>query len=118
MTAFRKPRALDIASVEPEVDNLPEPLPEITRALPPKRGFRFGKLFFSAVAGLVTLSISLWITSLITSLFALGDVWGWLGAALAALASVWTPAALAQTPPDVGQVLQQLNLQFLSEHRR
>jgi hemolysin activation/secretion protein len=28
--------------------------------------------------------------------------------ALAALASVWTPAALAQTPPDVGQVLQQL----------
>ena len=92
MTAFRKPRALDIASVEPEVDNLPEPLPEITRALPPKRGFRFGKLFFSAVAGLVTLSISLWITSLITSLFALGDVWGWLGAALAALAGF---AALA-----------------------
>jgi hemolysin activation/secretion protein len=28
--------------------------------------------------------------------------------ALAALASVWTPTALAQTPPDVGQVLQQM----------
>jgi hemolysin activation/secretion protein len=28
--------------------------------------------------------------------------------ALAALASVWTPAALAQTPPDVGRVLQQM----------
>ena len=92
MTTIRKPRALDIASVEPEVENLPEPLPETTRALAPKRGFRFGKLFFSAVAGLITLSISLWITSLITSLFALGDMWGWLGAALAALAGF---AALA-----------------------
>ena len=89
MTTIRKPRALDIASVEPEVESLPEtvpdPMPETTRALPPKRGFHFGKLFLSALAGLVTLSIIVWITSLITSLFALGDVWGWLGAALAAL---------------------------------
>ena len=89
MTTIRKPRALDIASVEPEVESLPEtvpdPMPETTRALPPKRGFQFGKLFLSALAGLVTLSIIVWITSLITSLFALGDVWGWLGAALAAL---------------------------------
>jgi putative membrane protein len=92
MTITRKPRALDMGDVEMETDNLPQALPEPARALPPKRGFRFGKLFLGAMAGLITLSVSLWLTSLIQSLFAVGDIWGWLGSALAALAGF---AALA-----------------------
>lgn len=94
MTFPRHPRAIDMAHVEPEVEYLPEPRPEPERAQPPRRGFRFGKLLLATLTGLLSLWITVSITSLITSLFALGEFWGWLGAALSALAGF---AALAMT---------------------
>ena len=39
-------------------------------ALPPRRGFRWGALFWSALTGLVSLAAWLWVTKLIQDLFA------------------------------------------------
>jgi putative membrane protein len=84
----RKPRPiairLDEAEPPPNVVLIeePEPIAEAaslpTTLAPPKRGFRFGALFASGVAGLVSLALGLWVTHLIEALFeaagGLGDV--------------------------------------------
>ena len=61
-------------------------------AAAPPRGARRGLplswagLFWSAIAGLVSLSLSLWAWRLVSDLFAAAPALGWLGAALGALA--------------------------------
>jgi putative membrane protein len=54
----------------------------------PRRGFRWGRLFWSAVGGLVLLAAGLAVTGLIDDLFARSPHLGWLGVALAVLAAV------------------------------
>jgi putative membrane protein len=53
----------------------------------PKRS-RWGMVLWSAVSGLVSLALGLWVTRLVEELFSYADWLGWVGAALAALASL------------------------------
>jgi putative membrane protein len=69
--------ALNVAIVEqPEPSAASAPLPIV--APRSRRGFRFGALFASGLAGLVSLALGLWVTHLIEALFqaagGLGDV--------------------------------------------
>ena len=54
----------------------------------PRRGFLWGILFWSAAGGLMLLAIGLAVTGLIEDLFARSKELGWLGLALAILATV------------------------------
>jgi putative membrane protein len=54
----------------------------------PRKGFRWGTLFWAALGGLVSLGIGLAVTRLIEDLFARAPGLGWVGAALAALAGL------------------------------
>jgi putative membrane protein len=71
------------------------PEPDAAATLPvdavaglPKRRFRWGTLFWSAAGGLVSLGVSLAVVRLIEDLFARAEWLGWVGLALAMLASV------------------------------
>src|SRR4051812_46191159 len=67
---------------EPEQFELPVP---VTAALPPRRRFPWGAVFWSALGGLVALGAGLATTRLIEDLYARAQWLGTLGAALAAL---------------------------------
>jgi putative membrane protein len=91
VTAERGPAARGTVRIMVE----PEPsLPVESATLPRepgregKRGFAWGKLFWSACGGLVALGIGLSVTRLIGDLFDRSEGLGWLGAALAALAAL------------------------------
>jgi putative membrane protein len=68
----------------------PEPsLPVVDGPYPlPRRGFAWGTLFWSALAGLTALGIGVSVTRLIEDLFGRNEGLGWLGAALAGLAGL------------------------------
>jgi putative membrane protein len=70
-----------------EDDAFAAPVP-LDVAPPPRRGFRWGTLFVSALGGLVSLALGLAVTHLIEDLFARSQSLGWIGAALAALAGL------------------------------
>jgi putative membrane protein len=70
---------------EPEDFNLPVPVPA---PLPPKRRFRWGTVFWSALGGLVTLGAGLATTALIEDLYERATWLGTFGAVLAALAAL------------------------------
>ena len=72
--------------VLPELDNFDLPVP-IAAPLP-KRRFRWGTLFWSALGGLVTLGAGLATTALIEELYARATWLGTFGAVLAALAGL------------------------------
>ncbi|MGJ4944294.1 YcjF family protein [Bradyrhizobium sp. HKCCYLS1011] len=61
-----------------------------------RRGFRWGALFWTSVAGLVLLGLGLSVTHLIEDLFARSEGLGYLGAALAAAAAVALAAVIAR----------------------
>jgi putative membrane protein len=67
---------------DPSLPAVPEP------ALPRRRGFPWGKLFWSATGGLVALGIGLAVTQLIENLFGRNAELGVLGAGLAGIASL------------------------------
>lgn len=72
--------------VQPEADAFAAPVP--VDALPPaKKGFRWGALFWSALAGLVSLAAGLAVTRMIEDLFARSEALGIAGAVLAVLAA-------------------------------
>jgi putative membrane protein len=54
----------------------------------PRRGFRWGTVFWCATGGLILLALGLAVTSLIEDLFARSQELGWIGLALAILATV------------------------------
>ncbi len=54
----------------------------------PKWRLSFAGLFWSALSGLVSLMLGLWVTKLVDDLFAKSAVLGWIGLALAALAGL------------------------------
>ncbi len=85
------------------VDQPAAPAPAPDEAKPPPasyaaaklmrfRGIGWGTIFFSALAGLISIGISIWVTNFIADLFARG---GWLGYLALGLALIAALAALA-----------------------
>lgn len=70
--------------IEPE----PEALPDVLPVVPRRRGLPLGRIFWTALAGLVSLAVGLSIDALIRDLFARNDWLGWTGLVLAGLALV------------------------------
>jgi putative membrane protein len=79
---------------------------------PPRPGSRWGRLFWSALGGLVSLAVGLWVTRLVDELFSYADWLGWLGAALAALAAL---AFLAIVLRDVAGLVRLVRIEGLHD---
>lgn len=72
-----------LVTPEPETfEEVPEPPP-----VRPRRSY-WGTLFWSAVGGLISLTVGLSLTKLVDDLFSYANWLGWLGAALAGLAAL------------------------------
>ncbi len=89
----RVPRGGVVVTNEPDgsIEGAP---PEA--APPPSRSFPWGGLLVSALGGLATLGIGLWVEGLVGQLLALNPALGWLAAGLAALAVLAMMAILAR----------------------
>ncbi len=75
----------------------PAQLPAVMEvALPERRGFRWGTLLWTSVAGLVLLGLGLSVTHLIEDLFARSEGLGFLGAGFAAAAALALIAIIAR----------------------
>ncbi|MBR0756722.1 TIGR01620 family protein [Bradyrhizobium jicamae] len=74
--------------ITPEADPAQLPVPIDAPLLPARRGFRWGTLFWGAVAGLVLLGTGLGVVNLIEDLFARNEGLGFLGVAFAIIAAV------------------------------
>ena len=74
--------------VTPEADPLLLPVPVEAPLVPVQRGFRWGVLFWAAIAGLILLGLGLGVTQLIEELFARSEGLGFLGLAFAAAAAL------------------------------
>ncbi|UPJ74248.1 TIGR01620 family protein [Bradyrhizobium sp. 187] len=70
---------------EPDPANLPVP---IAATLPARRGFPWGPMFWSGVAGLTLLGVGLGVVRLIEDLFARSDSLGFVGVALALITAL------------------------------
>jgi len=73
--------------VVPEPDSAALPVPVPMRD-PPRRGFRWGTLFWSAAGALVVLAIAIGIFDLVKDFFARSAELGWLGLALVVIAAL------------------------------
>jgi putative membrane protein len=69
--------------IMPEDDPALLPVPVEAPIIPPRRGFRWGAVFWTAVGGLMLLGLGLGVTRLIEDLFARGEGLGFLGVAFA-----------------------------------
>jgi len=74
--------------ITPEADPALLPVPIEAPLLPVRRGFRWGSVFWSAIAGLVLLGTGLGVTHLIEDLFARSESLGFLGLAFAFAATL------------------------------
>jgi putative membrane protein len=74
--------------VTPEADPALLPVPVEAPFVPERRGFRWGAVFWTAIAGLVVLGVGLGIARLIEDLFARSEGLGFLGLALAFAAAL------------------------------
>jgi putative membrane protein len=74
--------------ITPEADPALLPVPIEAPLLPVRRGFRWGSVFWSAIAGLVLLGTGLGVTHLIEDLFARSESLGILGLAFAFVATL------------------------------
>lgn len=74
--------------IVPEAEPAQLPVPVDTPLVPARRGFRWGTLFWSAVAGLVVLGTGLGVINLVEDLFARNEGLGFIGLALAVVAAV------------------------------
>ena len=74
--------------VTPEIESALLPVPFETPTVPVRRGFRWGAVFWSAIAGLVVLGLGLGVTRLIEDLFARSESLGYLGLGFAAAAAL------------------------------
>lgn len=81
---IRRPKAVRLDAADADVVLAPERIepeePLHTVSLP-RRG-RWGTIFFTALGGLITLALGLWVSQLVEELFARTEVLGWLGVAL------------------------------------
>ncbi len=74
--------------ITPEADPALLPVPVEEPAVPPRRGLRWGALFWTALGGLVLLGTGLGIVNLVEDLFARSEGFGFLGLGLAVLAAL------------------------------
>ncbi|MCA1397081.1 TIGR01620 family protein [Bradyrhizobium sp. BRP56] len=74
--------------IVPEAEPAQLPVPVDMPLVPARRGFRWGTLFWSAVAGLVVLGTGLGVINLVEDLFARNEGLGVLGLGLAVIAAV------------------------------
>jgi putative membrane protein len=74
--------------VTPELDPALLPVPLEAPILPVQRGFRWGAVFWAAIAGLILLGVGLGVTGLIEDLFARSEGLGFLGLAFAFAATL------------------------------
>jgi putative membrane protein len=74
--------------VTPEADPALLPVPVEAAIVPAQRGFRWGAVFWSAVAGLILLGLGLGVTRLIEDLFARSEGLGFLGLGFALAAAL------------------------------
>src|SRR5258707_8072436 len=74
--------------VTPEVEPAALPVPVEAPILRPRRGFRWGAVFWTAIGGLILLGLGLGMTRLIEDLFARGEGLGFLGLAFAFAATL------------------------------
>jgi putative membrane protein len=74
--------------VTPEADPALLPVPVEAPIVPLRRGFRWGAVFWTAVAGLILLGVGLGVTQLIEDLFARSEGLGFLGLAFAFAAAL------------------------------
>ena len=81
--------------ITPEVEPAALPVP-IGAPMPERRGFHWGVLFWTAVAGLVLLGLGLGVTQLIENLFARSESLGFLGLAFAFVAALALAAISAR----------------------
>ena len=78
------PRGSVLITPEPESS-----IEEAVTAEPVRRSSSpWGRLFWAALGGLLSLSVGLWVTQLVDDLFARSDWLGWIGAAFAAIAAL------------------------------
>ena len=73
--------------IMPEDDPALLPVPVEAPIIPPRQGFRWGAVFWTAVGGLILLGLGLGVTRLIEDLFARGESLGFLGVAFALAAA-------------------------------
>ncbi|VIO78521.1 YcjF family protein [Bradyrhizobium ivorense] len=74
--------------IVPEAEPAQLPVPADVPLLPVRRGFRWGTLFWGAVAGLVVLGTGLGVINLVEDLFARNQGLGFLGLGFAVIAAV------------------------------
>ncbi len=74
--------------VTPEADPALLPVPVEAPLIPAQRGFRWGAVFWAAVAGLILLGLGLGVTQLIEDLFARSEGLGFLGLGFAVAAAL------------------------------
>jgi putative membrane protein len=87
--------ALGTIQITPELD--PARLPVVIEdILPPRRGFRWGAVLWTSVAGLVLMGLGLSVTHLIEDLFARSEGLGFLSAGFAAAAALALVAIIAR----------------------
>ena len=82
--------------VTPEPDTAQLPVPVDAPLVPLRRGFRWGRLFWGAVGGLVLLAAGLGVLNLIEDLFARSEGLGFLGLAFAVAATLALIAIIAR----------------------
>ncbi len=88
---------------------------ELETAVPlpkPRRGFRWGRVFWASLSGLVAFAIGLMVDQLIRDLFARNDWLGWTGLALAVVAGV---AALAMILREIVGLIRLARIDRLRE---
>jgi putative membrane protein len=83
---------------------------------PPRRGFRWGTLFWFASGGLILLAIGLAVTGLIEDLFGRSQELGWLGLAFAILATVSLAAICAREAIGLLRLTTMENLHHRAVH--
>jgi putative membrane protein len=82
--------------ITPEADPALLPVPIEAPLLPVRQGFRWGTMFWSAIAGLVLLGTGLSVTHLIEDLFARSEGLGFLGLGFAAAATLALVVVIAR----------------------
>jgi putative membrane protein len=74
--------------ITPEADPALLPVPVEEPVVPPRRGFRWGALFWTALGGLVLLGTGLGVVNLVEDLFARSEGLGFIGLTFAVLATL------------------------------
>jgi putative membrane protein len=98
--------------ITPEADSALLPVPLEAPILPAQRGFRWGRLFWSAIGGLVLLGLGLGVTQLIEDLFTRSEGLGFLGLAFAFAAALAFAVVVAREAFGLARLAQIEKLHF------